>query len=244
MKKVNVLAKIVQINPVREFNKSGRQGKVASLLIADETSNTRLVLWDTNHIALIENKKLQENNVIEISGGNVRNSELHLSSFADIKPSKEKLESIITEQVFSTKKLNQVKPGETIQTYALIVHTFEPRYFEVCPQCGKKAQEGECKLHGKISPEKRALLSITLDDGTETIRSVLFSEQINSLGLTDEQIFSLEEFNKIKESLLGEEMLFAGQVRQNQLYNTTDFVIQQVKPVNPQELIKELESKI
>ena len=242
MKKVNVIGKIIQLGPIREFNKNNRQGKVANLTIADETSNCRVVLWDTHHIELIEKNKLKQGDIIEISGANLRNNEIHLSSFGDIKQSKEKIKDVVETQVFPNKKLNQIQPGQTIQTRAVIVQTFEPRYFEVHPETGKKLTE-EDRQNPKIKPVKRALLSIVLDDGTETIRSVLFGEQINQLGLTNEQIFSLEEFNKIKLSLLGEEKFFAGQVRNNQLYNTTDFIIQQVSPVDPQELIKQLENK-
>jgi len=243
MKRVNVIGKITQIGPIREFDKNNRKGKVANLIIADETSNIRVVLWDTHHIELIEKQKIKQGDVVEIRGANLRNNEIHLSSLSELKLSKEKLEKVIEERVFSQKKLSQVQPGQTIQTRAFIVQTFEPRYFEVCPECKKKVTEGKCKTHGQVTPEKRALLSIVLDDGTETIRSVLFGEQINELGITNEQIFSLEEFNKIKNSLLGEEKFFSGQVRQNQIYNTTDFIIQQIKPVNPEELIKQLEAK-
>jgi len=243
MKKVNTTGKIIRINPIREFNKNNRQGKVASLLLADETSNARLVLWDTKHIELIEQNKLKENDVVEITGGNLRNGEIHLSSYAEIKLSDKKMENVVTTQVFAQKDLKEVRPGETVSTRAVIVQAFEPRYFEVCPKCGKKAIENECKEHGKIQPIKRALLNIVLDDGTETIRSVMFGEQINALGLKDEEIFSLEEYAKIKSSLLGEEKIFSGQIRSNQLYNTTEFTIQQIENIKPETLIQELEAK-
>ena len=241
MKKVNVVGKIVRMNPVREFNKNGREGKVASFVLADESSNIRAVLWDTNHITLVENGKIKEGSIIEISNGAIRNGELHLSSFGDIKESKEKLEKVIESAIFNEKKLNEVQPGENLKTRAVIVQIFDPKYFEVCPQCGKKAVENECKTHGKVAPVKRAVLSIVLDDGTETIRSTLFGEQINLLGLTNEQIFSLEEYQKVKPKILGEEKTFSGQVRSNEIYNTIEFTVQSIKEIDPNELIKELE---
>lgn len=241
MKRANVVGKVIRIFPVREFNKNGREGKVASFILADETANIRVALWDTNHISLIENGKIGINSTVEIVGGNVRNNELSLSSFAELKLSNEKIENVIEQQMTSEKTLKEVQPGQNIKTRAVIVHTFEPRYFEVSPETGKKFTEAD-KNNG-LKPKKRALLNITLDDGTETIRSVLFGDQINKLGLSDEEIFSLEEYQKAKERILGEEKYFSGQIRINAFSNTPEFSISQVEEIDPQELIKELETK-
>lgn len=69
MKRVNVLGKIIEIMPVREYDKNGRQGKIGRLIIADESGNCRVVLWDTNHISLIEQDKIKKGDVLEISNG-------------------------------------------------------------------------------------------------------------------------------------------------------------------------------
>jgi len=52
---LNLVGKVVDIYEVREFDKNNRKGKVASLLIGDETGTCRVVLWDTNHIKEVEN---------------------------------------------------------------------------------------------------------------------------------------------------------------------------------------------
>lgn len=243
MKRVNVVGKVIKLNPIRSFNKNGREGKVASMTLADDSANIRVVLWDTNHISLVENGKIGEGSVIELSSGNVRNGEVHMSSFADIKISKEKIDNVVVETSFGERKLNEVKPGDNFQTRAIVVNAFEPRYFEVCPKCGKRALENECKEHGNVEPLKRALLNIVVDDGTETMRGVIFGDQIKNLGLTDEQIFSIDEYNKVKNNILGEEKVFTGQVRNNSLYNTIEFTINNIADVNMEDLIKELESK-
>lgn len=243
MKRANVVGKVVQIFPVRSYNKNGREGKVANLLIADESSNTRLVLWDTNHISLVEGGKINVGDVIEVSNAGVRNGELHLSSFGDLKLSKEKMESVVTAKVFAAKNFKDAKAGQGVKTRAVIVQVFEPRYFEVCPDCGKRAVDGQCAAHGNVTGVKRALLNVVLDDGTESIRSVMFGEQINKLGLTDEEIFSLEKFEGKRMSLLGEEKIFSGSIRNNTLYNTLEFSISDVHEINCDELIKELENE-
>src|SRR3989344_3869747 len=58
MKKVNVIGKIINLFPIRTFERQGKENKVANFIIADETSNIKVVLWDTNHIDLIEKSKL------------------------------------------------------------------------------------------------------------------------------------------------------------------------------------------
>ncbi len=53
MRKVNTFGKVVNIFPVRSFKtKKGDDGKVVNLFIADDTSNIKVVLWDTNHLHL------------------------------------------------------------------------------------------------------------------------------------------------------------------------------------------------
>ena len=79
MKKVNLVAKVINIFPVRSYNKNGRSGKVANFIVADETGNTKVVLWDTNHIDLIENSTIKIGDVIEIINASTREGEIHLS---------------------------------------------------------------------------------------------------------------------------------------------------------------------
>jgi len=241
MKKVNVVGKIIQMSPVRTYNKDGREGKIGSFVLADDTSNIRTVLWDTNHIALIERSEIKEGDVVEIANGSIRNSELHLTGFSDIKKSSEILEKVIEEKVIHEKLIKQLNQGENVGIRAFIVQVFEPRFFTVCPSCRKKVSEsGECAEHGKVAGEKRALLSIVLDDGSETMRAVLFSDQIQKIIPKEE----LETgFEKRRQDLLGKEMLFSGQVRKNQLYDNLEFFVNEWKEINIDELIDKLEKQ-
>ncbi len=242
MKKANLVGKITKLFPVIEYKKENRGGKVANLIIADETGNIKVVLWDTNHIALIEKNQIKENDVVEINNGNMRESELHLTGFSDIKKSNELLENIKIEREFNLIKLNDVRIGQALKTRAFIVQMFEPRFFEICPECKKKvisAVEGShCEIHGKVIPEKRALLSLILDDGADTIRSVLFSEQIEQLEIVN---LEGENFLKAREELLGKEMFFSGTIRQNKLFNNMELFVSEIKNIEIDKLIEELE---
>jgi len=245
MRKVNVVGKVIELSPVRHFSKAGREGKVANFVIADETSNIKVVLWDTNHIDLIEKNQVGKGTVVEISNAGMRENELHLGSFSELKISDEKLDNIISERVVREKSIFDFKNMENLKTRAFIVQVFDPRFFEVCPECKKKGTaEGDsyvCVQHGKVIPEKRALINLVLDDGSETIRAVLFHEAISSLGLTD--LENTESMEKQKQELLGKEMVFVGNVRKNKMFENLEFVVDKAYELNIEELIKELESR-
>jgi len=241
MKKVNVVGKIIQMFPVREYNKEGRQGKIGSFVLADETSNIRTVLWDTNHVSLIEKATIKEGDIVEINNGSMRNTELHLTGFSDIKLSNEVIKQVVESKVFHEKTIKELNQGESVGIRAFIVQLFEPRFFTVCPSCRKKVSEtGECAEHGKVLGEKRALLSIVLDDGSATIRAVLFSDQLNKV--IDSKDLETD-FGKKRTELLGKEMFFSGQVRKNQLYDNLEFFVDDWKDIDVDQLIEKLEKQ-
>jgi len=242
MRKVNVIGKIISISPIRTFKtKKGEESKVVNLFLGDETSNVKAVLWDTNHIALLEKGEIMEGNSVEILNAGMRDSELHLGSFSEIKISDKVFDEVKTERVVHEKSIAEFKTGDSSSVRAFVVQSFEPRFFYVCPECNKKAtQEGEsfvCGEHGKVAPEKRSVTNIVIDDGTDSIRAVLFHEKIEELGINVESENLTEEKNKI----LGKEMIFTGNVRNNSYFNNTEFIIDNIKPINLDEVIGNLE---
>ena len=246
MKKVNTIGKITKIFPVREYKKETRSGKVANIFLADDTGSLKTVFWDTNHISLIENGDIKEGDVIEVSNGMMRDSELHLTSFSDVKKSSEVLENVKNAGEFYERKIGEYKVGENVKTRAVIVQLFEPRFFEVCPECKSKVtsdgEGGLCEKHGRVAPVKKALLSVVVDDGSGNIRSVLFSEGIEKLGLTMEDLDPANFPNK-KMSILGREGIFSGNIRQNKLFNNLEFFVNGFEDINIDSLIEQLEKK-
>ncbi len=244
MRKVNVIAKIIRIFPVRKFTtKKGDEGKVANFILADETSNIKVVLWDTNHIDLIENGSVNEGSVIEIVNGSMRENEIHLGSFSEFKKSAEEIGEVKTERMVKEKSIGEFSIGDNISVRAFIVQSFEPKFFYVCPECRKKAiQDGggfNCVEHGKVAGEKRALITIVVDDGTATIRAVLFHENLGNLGLTD--LEDVEKLSNQREDLMGKEMLFSGSVRMNKFFNNPELNVESVKEIDLGELISKFE---
>jgi len=236
-KRANFIGKIVNLFPVREFNKNGREGKVLNMNIADDSSNVKVVLWDTNHIDLFENNKIKQDDVVEISNAYIRNGEVHLTGFSEIKLSSEQIENVKMEREVVEKTIKELSAGDSVCVRAFVVQSFEPRFFEVCPECNKKVTDGQCQVHGAVVGVKRALLNVVLDDGTENIRSVMFNEAIDKLNIPE----IVDKFEEKKLELIGKEAVFSGNVRMNNFSQSNEMIINDIKEVDVDKLIKDLE---
>ena len=246
MRKVNVVGKIINLFPVREYSKNGREGKVANFVIADDSGNTRVVLWDVNHIALIEDETIKQGDVVEIKNGATRDSEIHLSGFSELKKSGVVFDSVKTEASVTEATLAEVRQGQNVRIRGTVVRMFPPRFYSVCSTCNKKvAQEGEvykCAEHGVVTPGERAILSFVLDDGTETMRIAMFSDQIKLL-IPEEDLKDEAKALAFRNDFLGSEIYLSGNVRRNQMFNNTEIIASGVEKVDVEKLIVELNAK-
>jgi replication factor A1 len=246
MKKVNVIGKIINVFPVREYNKNGRSGKVANFILGDETGNTRIVLWDVNHIELMESGAISKGDVIEIKNGSTRDSEIHLSSFSELKKSDKKIEGVVTSRESEEKILLDVRQGQSVKIRGAVVQVFQPRFYFVCPECKKKAiSEGEsyrCLEHGIVKPQSKAILNFVIDDGSENMRVVMFSDQINTL-IPEEDLKDPEKASNFRQEFLGSEVYLSGTVKRNQLFNNLEIVANSIENVDLDKLISDLEQK-
>ncbi len=78
--KVNIIARITRIPPVRSYNKNGKDGKVASLELQDASGTISYTLWN-NNVDLIESLDLHDGDTVKILQAQVRerNDEKSLS---------------------------------------------------------------------------------------------------------------------------------------------------------------------
>ena len=244
MRKVNVVGKIINLFPVREYEKNGRSGKVSNFILADETGNCRVVLWDVNHISLIENSEIKEGDSVEIKNASIRNNEIHLSGFSEFKKSNKVFENVLTKKIIKEETIDGIQNGQNVRLRGLIVQLFPVRYYNICPECEKKVVDENgaynCNEHGKVEPKKRGILNLVLDDGNESIRVVIFGENINTLG-NEQELENPEKFNIFKDDLLGTEIYVEGNVRRNSLFNNLELIANDVSKVDVEELIQKLE---
>jgi ssDNA-binding replication factor A large subunit len=242
MRRINIVGKILKLNRVVEYNKNGKSGKIGSFLLADDTSNIRVVLWDVNHISLIEKGVIKEGDTVELSNADVRNSEIHLGSFGDIKLSQAVIDNIQTKPVVHVKTIGEMQSNDNVSTRAFIVQIFGPTFYTVCPECKKRVSEmNECETHGVVVPKKNAILTLIVDDGTGTIRAVLFSDQIKKIA-TEAQLENSEAFMPKRTELMGKEMIIEGGVRKNKMTENLEIFVNDVVDVNLDKLITELEA--
>ena len=248
MRKVATVGKIIKLFPVRAFKTKFAESKVCSFVMADDSANVRCVLWDMGHIKMIEDGKIKEGDVIEVKDATVREGttkEIHLSSLSEFKLSNEIIEKPVTEEILAAKGISDLKEGNRVSVRATVVQAFEPRFFNVCPECGKKvnyeADKFVCAQHGPVIPRERALFNFVLDDGKENIRAIAFSEAIKKFfNITDEEI---KNFTEKRQSLLGKEVVCSGTARINKAFGNLEFVVNECEEADPEKVVQELTTK-
>ena len=255
MRNVEVVGKVVQKYELREFNSSGRQGKVANLLISDETGTIRVVFWND---LTDKFKEINEDDVIKISSGYARannnRAEIHLNdqSNVEINPSGEKIDNIKSNSSERKKVSELNESDENVEIFGTIVQAFEPRFFEVDPSTGRRSRPAtDGKFYSQdgqeIKPDYSYVFNLFFDDGTDNIRVVCFRNQMQTLlKKTHEEILTFREnpslFESTKHDLLGKMVKIQGRVAKNEMFDRLEFVANRIYPnPDPSDEINKLE---
>ena len=251
MKSVDVVGKVVRKYELREFSTEKRKGKVANLMMADETGSIRVVFWNdkTNDF-----EQIKEEDVIKIKNAYVRDNagrkELHLgdSSHLIINPANVSIQTKERKE-YDRKHISELTDGMTAEVMGTIVQVFDIRYFEMCPKCNKrmrlKNDVFECDEHQVQKPVFNYILNVYLDDGTSNIRVNFWKQQAQRLlKLNDEEIVKLNNdpagFEKFKTELLGEQIKVLGTVKNNMMNRlefTADLVFTDLNPEHEIEML-------
>jgi len=253
---VGVAGKVVRINPVRSFNKNGREGKVGSFLIADETGVLRIVCWDLSHLKYLEDNILKEDTIVKITNGYVRDNngftELHLNTKSELSlnPEGVHLENVQRPQAqassgaYTKKTIGALQQGEFAGVSGTVVQIFEPRFYSACPQCNKKVTDG-CPEHGAVTPVNQPILNFIIDDGTGNVRVVAFRDHVGAaLGETPENVLkTLHDqpyFETIKNNALGKQFTIVGKVNRNDVVDRLELLANRIEPLDPKALASEI----
>ena len=85
------------------------------------------------------------------------------------------------------------------------------------------------------------MLNLVLDDGTETLRAVIFSDNFPKIGITDWEEGETEKLFLQRQELLGKEMFFSGDIRNNKYFNNLELIVDGIEEVDLDSLIAQLE---
>jgi len=246
MRSVETVGKITSLFDVREFQrKDGGSGKVASFVMGDDTGTIRIVLWN-EQTDIIPN--LAVGTTVKIVGAytrdNIRGLELHLATKGEvvINPDGEIIDKVV-ETKEERKKINELTDTDkNVELLATIVQVFEPRFYEVSPETGRKMTQAETDKG--MTPAFAYVMNAVIDDGSSTIRTVFFRNQMaNLLNMEHDAIMKFKEdiggFQTVKDDLLGKMIRLVGRVQKNEMFDRLEFVSQMVfEPDAAEELKK------
>ncbi len=257
LRSVETVGKVLQTYELREFTTNDRQGKVASLVIGDETGTIRVVLWGDKADNI---KNISKDMTVKIIGGYVRdnngNIELHLNDRSQLILNPEgEIVKDVKQYTAERKTIDKLTESDSsVEILGTIVQIFDPRFFEICPQCNKRAKNIEgsfmCDTHDKVDPDFSYVMNIIVDDGTENIRTVFFRESMEKLINSDrEKILAYrdnpEKFEEVKTELLGNIVKVNGRVKKNIFFDRLELVANTIllNP-DPEEEIKRLDDEV
>ena len=255
MRDVSTMGKVVRKFDVREFAKGESTGKVASLILGDETGTIRVVLWNEQVDTL---RSIQDGDILKVKHGYVRennnNKEIHLGEKGEIvrNPAGAIISSVRQTATHERKKIQELEPGNQAEVLGTIVQVFDPRFWQVCPRCNKKVLQSEgiftCTEHGEVAAGLSYVLNLILDDGTGTIRGAFWKNQVNHLlGKEEDSMVIFRDnpnlFEETKNDLLGEQVKVLGSVKKNEMFDRLELSVQMVEKANPEEEAKRLEKE-
>ncbi|MFB6217335.1 MAG: DUF2240 family protein [Candidatus Aenigmatarchaeota archaeon] len=258
MNNVTVTGKIQRIFDTREFESDGEKGKVANLILADETGDVRVSLWNEEVDELIEEGKIEEGDVIKIQNGYVKednreNAELRLGRSGQVLESDEEISVQVdgsSGQDSGRSDISDLGPGDRGEVRANLVKIFTNNpFFRTCPECDKRVED-ECEEHGEF--KVNMALAGVLDDGTENIRCVFFREQAEKvLGMDTDEAWEkseegeeMETFVENLEGRVGNEFVVGGRVEINDFFGRQEFIANSVDEVNPKEEAEKIVSEL
>src|SRR3989338_7293247 len=240
LRDVETVGKVLQTYELREFTTNERQGKVASMVIGDETGTIRVVMWGSQ----AENiRDITNGMIVKVVGGYVKdnsgNIEIHVNERSKLiaNPPGESV-NVVKQNTAERKEISKLTENDSnAEILGTIVQVFDPRFFPIDPETGRKVTENEGRYYfnDKI-----------IDDGTDNMRAVFFRETMEKLlNCSKEKMLGYREnpesFEQVKSDLLGTLIKINGRVKKNLFFDRLELVANDVSlNPDPEDEIKRL----
>ena len=253
LRNVETVGKVLQTYELREFTTNERQGKVASMVIGDETGTIRVVMWGSQ----AENiRDITNGMIVKVVGGYVKdnsgNIEIHVNERSKLiaNPPGESV-NVVKQNTAERKEISKLTENDgNAEILGTIVQVFDPRFFPIDPETGRKVTENEGKYYfnDKVieNPDHSYVLNVIVDDGTDNMRVVFFREAMEKLlNCSKEKVLGYrdnpESFEQVKSDLLGTLIKINGRVKKNLFFDRLEIVANNVSlNPDPEDEIKRL----
>jgi|TARA_B100001964_G_scaffold245580_1_gene333660 replication factor A1 len=183
MSSVDVVGRVIQIFPSKEFNKSDNtKGRVLSVILADETGNIRVVFWGSDVLEVED--KLNEDDILRIKEGYTKENingeaEIHIGVKARtvINPKDVNKEEILLPEHMK-KKIIDLKEGmSSINVFFRVIQIYEVREFE------------------RENNKKGKVVNLVVRDETGVARLVLWDDDV---GLVEKGKIKVNDLLSVK----------------------------------------------
>lgn len=257
MDALEVIGRVVEVVGPRDFTRAdGSRGKVATLVIGDQTGTIRASLWQEH---ADEAKMIKAGDIVKLINcysniGLFGQPEIHLGRQGSLEVNPTVVEELppadILSMASSAPEVADIaslqKEGMRAQLRGTIVQVFHRRpLFDVCPSCGRSLGSVDsslmCEECGKVvTPEHRVVLSFVVDDGTGNIRAVMFGRVAEKLlGMSAQQVFDqFKQLNDLVElykkfDLIGREVILDGTTRYDKYFGQLELMVNDVQIPDP-----------
>ena len=149
MRNIEVAGKVLKVYDTRSFSKNGREGRIGSFMVGDETGRMRVVIWDEKLIKMIDEGKVKEDVTVLAKNVYVKDNngfkEVHMGNGCtlDVNP-----EGLVVGEIktgdnapaVEHKSIADLKEGDFAKVNGTVVNLYEPKFYNACHQCNKKVK--------------------------------------------------------------------------------------------------------
>jgi replication factor A1 len=252
LQNVDLSGRVVRILPVKEFVSGDRTGKLASLILADDTGFSRAVLWGEKADLI---RGINQGDIVLIKNGYTKQSmsgesEVHLSQRGSLQVNPENIEipavEMLIEKHAEEKSIKDMKPDDRNVRVTGEIEDIDENaiVFEICSECGLRlenvAGEWLCDVCGEAKPAYGMVISCGITDGTGDIRAVFYrdlAEELAGMSVADAMNLigqsgdELEPVKQIRGEIAGNRISVVGNIRYNDYLDKLELMVSSISSV-------------